>query len=114
MSSRHGRLGLVAAFAGGPVEARPARNAVFKVEVTVYCDVGETASGAYTRRGICRGGILRRCSLGTRIRVQGLGQPFDGPTTSRTPAAKSKGASSRYLHARLRPEPRSSAANRRG
>jgi len=80
MSSRHGGLvllGLVAAFAGGPAEARPARNAAFKVEVTAYCDAGETASGAYTRRGIVAAdpNVL---PLGTRIRVQGLGQPFDG------------------------------------
>jgi 3D (Asp-Asp-Asp) domain-containing protein len=47
------------------------------VQVTAYCDVGETASGAYTRRGIVAADptVL---PLGTQVRVQGLGRQFDG------------------------------------
>jgi 3D (Asp-Asp-Asp) domain-containing protein len=58
-------------------EAKPRRNAVFNVQVTAYCDVGETASGAYTRRGIVAADptVL---PLGTQVRVQGLGRQFDG------------------------------------
>lgn len=45
--------------------------------MTAYCDVGETASGAHTRRGIVAAdpNVL---PLGSRIRVQGLGKAFDG------------------------------------
>jgi 3D (Asp-Asp-Asp) domain-containing protein len=45
--------------------------------VTAYCDIGETASGAYTRRGIVAAdpAVL---PLGSRVRVQGLGRELDG------------------------------------
>lgn len=70
-------LGLVLAIQSTAADARPRRNAVFNVEVTAYCDVGETASGAYTRRGIAAADP-RVLPLGTRVRVQGLGRKFDG------------------------------------
>jgi 3D (Asp-Asp-Asp) domain-containing protein len=68
---------LLAGLAGDPSEARPARNVVFRVEATAYCRVGETASGAYTRRGIVAADP-NLLPLGTRIRVQGLGRDLDG------------------------------------
>jgi 3D (Asp-Asp-Asp) domain-containing protein len=70
-------LGLVCTLGAAPLDARPRQNATFNVEVTAYCDVGQTASGAYTRRGIAAAdpNVL---PLGTRIRVQGLGKAFDG------------------------------------
>ena len=70
-------LGLFATLGGGLVQARPQRNAVFKVDVTAYCLVGETASGAYARRGIVAADP-RVLPLGSRIRVQGLGRGLDG------------------------------------
>lgn len=70
-------VGLVCTLGLGLADARPRRNATLEVEVTAYCDVGETASGAHTRRGIVAAdpAVL---PLGSRIRVQGLGQAFDG------------------------------------
>lgn len=70
-------LGLIGALGSDGVDARPQRNAVFKVEVTAYCSQGETASGAYTRRGIVAADP-NLLPLGTRVRVQGLGRGLDG------------------------------------
>ena len=70
-------LGVIATAGIGLADLRPPRKAAFNVEVTAYCTVGETASGAYTRRGIVAADP-RLLPLGTRIRVQGLGSPFDG------------------------------------
>jgi 3D (Asp-Asp-Asp) domain-containing protein len=69
--------GLLASNLAPATGATPRRNATFNVQVTAYCDVGETASGAYTRRGIVAAdpAVL---PLGTRVRVQGLGKQFDG------------------------------------
>jgi 3D (Asp-Asp-Asp) domain-containing protein len=79
MNSRCGYLilALIAGMGLGQAEARPRRNAVFTVAVTAYCDIGETASGAYTRRGIVAAdpAVL---PLGSRVRVQGLGRELDG------------------------------------
>jgi 3D (Asp-Asp-Asp) domain-containing protein len=70
-------IGLLATDAARAVEAKPRRNAVFNVQVTAYCDIGETASGAYTRRGIVAAdpNVL---PLGTQVQVRGLGRKFDG------------------------------------
>lgn len=70
-------VGLVCTLGVSLADARPQRNATFKVEVTAYCDVGETASGAHTRRGIVAADP-KVLPLGSRIRVQGLGKAFDG------------------------------------
>jgi 3D (Asp-Asp-Asp) domain-containing protein len=70
-------IALLCTLGVGLADARPRKNDTFKVEVTAYCDVGETASGAHTRRGIVAADptVL---PLGSRIRVQGLGKAFDG------------------------------------
>lgn len=49
------------------------RNTILRVEATAYCDEGQTASGAYTRKGIVAADpdVL---PLGSRIRVDGLGR----------------------------------------
>ena len=69
--------GLLVANSAAALQAVPRRNAVFSVEVTAYCDVGETASGAETRRGIVAADptVL---PLGSQVRVQGLGAKYDG------------------------------------
>lgn len=78
MRSRRGCLilALLASFGFGPAQ-RPQRNAVFGVSVTAYCDVGETASGAYTRRGIVAADPVV-LPLGSQIQVRGLGRGLDG------------------------------------
>ncbi len=50
---------------------RTSRSRTLQVQVTAYCDQGETASGVQTRRGIVAAdpGVL---PLGSRIRVEGL------------------------------------------
>ena len=57
-------------------DAPPRRNAVVQMEMTAYCTEGETASGEQTRRGIVAADpeVL---PLGSRVRVEGLGKPFD-------------------------------------
>jgi 3D (Asp-Asp-Asp) domain-containing protein len=70
-------LGLVSAVQAAAAAAPPRKNAVFNVEVTAYCDVGETASGAFTRRGIVAADP-RVLPLGSQVRVQGLGRAYDG------------------------------------
>ena len=56
-------------------DAPPRRNAVVRMEVTAYCDEGETASGQQTRRGIVAADP-QVLPLGSRVRVEGLGK-FD-------------------------------------
>ena len=70
-------LGLVSAVQAAAAAAPPRKNAVFNVEVTAYCDVGETASGAFTRRGIVAADP-RVLPLGSQVRVQGLGRAYHG------------------------------------
>ena len=50
---------------------RTSRSRTLQVQVTAYCDQGETASGVQTRRGIVAADpdVL---PLGSRIRVEGL------------------------------------------
>ena len=54
-----------------------ARGRMFEVEVTAYCDRGETATGVQARRGIVAAdpGVL---PLGSRIRVDGLSRRHNG------------------------------------
>ena len=57
-------------------DAPPRRNAVVRMEITAYCTKGETASGEQTRRGIVAADP-QVLPLGSRVRVDGLGKPFD-------------------------------------
>ena len=56
---------------------RTSRSKTLRVEVTAYCDQGETASGVQTRRGIVAADpdVL---PLGSRIRVEGLDPRHNG------------------------------------
>ena len=56
---------------------RTTRSRTLQVQVTAYCDQGETASGVQTRRGIVAADpdVL---PLGSRIRVEGLAVRHNG------------------------------------
>ena len=56
---------------------RTSRSKTLQVQVTAYCDQGETASGVQTRRGIVAADpdVL---PLGSRIRVEGLAARLNG------------------------------------
>ena len=56
---------------------RTTRSRTLEVEVTAYCDQGQTASGVQTRRGIVAADpdVL---PFGSRIRVEGLAAPHNG------------------------------------
>jgi len=61
----------------GASAQRTTRSRTLQVEVTAYCDQGETASGVQTRRGIVAADpdVL---PLGSRIRVEGLAGGHNG------------------------------------
>ena len=78
---------------------RTSRSRTLQVQVTAYCDQGETASGVQTRRGIVAADpdVL---PLGSRIRVEGLAA-HNGTYDVEDTGARGEGTHHRHLHARL-------------
>ena len=67
----------VACGLGATAQGATTRSRTLQVQVTAYCDQGETASGVQTRRGIVAADpdVL---PLGSRIRVEGLDARHNG------------------------------------